>query len=232
MTPNEKTMNRISKWDVAKSTKNKQGVLESIFILFICLEKCVVSTLMRFGKSLFFSLLFSWGGLLFYGSGLNNVVGVRGSIRSVVVVVRSGVAQSFIFGRCFDGFDFVFRSLQGDGGGSQRSAIVRKSVRSGDDGWCRSGDWSWGSNGDRSMCVGDGRSVVRNGYWSCNVFDDRSDSSVSVSFLHRVGEVASKTVRFNDGAVVGRSTDQSRSRDETTLASHQTDEQNGQLQKK
>ena len=86
------------------------------------------------------------------------------------------------------------------------------------------------------QCVGqsvrsgdDGGSVVRNGDRGSDVLDDGRNSSESVSFLDGIGKVASQTVGVDDGAVVARSTDQSRCWDESSLAGNQTSQQNCQL---
>ena len=92
-----------------------------------------------------------------------------------------------------------------------------------------SGDDGRGVGDDGRGMGDDGGSVVRNGDGSSNVFDNGGNSGVSVSFLDRVGKVTAQTVGFDDGAVVARSADQSRCRNESSLAGHQTSQQNCQL---
>ena len=75
----------------------------------------------------------------------------------------------------------------------------------------------------------DGGSVLRNGDGGGDVLDDGRNSGESVSLPDGIGKVASQTIRVDDGAVVARSTDQSRCRGESRLAGHQTSQQNGQL---
>ena len=72
----------------------------------------------------------------------------------------------------------------------------------------------------------DGGSFVGNGDGGADVLNDWGNGGIGVSFLHRVGKVASQTVRADDGAVVARSAEQSRRWDHKTLASNQTHEEN------
>ena len=71
------------------------------------------------------------------------------------------------------------------------------------------------------------RSAVRDGDGGLDVLDNRQGLGVSVSLVHRVGEVASQTVRADDGAVVSRSADQ-----HSGLAGGDAQSEDGQLSKR
>ena len=72
--------------------------------------------------------------------------------------------------------------------------------------------------------------VIGDGDGSSDVLDDGGNGSEGVSFLDGVGEVAAQTIEADDGAVVARSANNGRSRDQTSLAGDQTSQQNDQLQ--
>ena len=150
----------------------------------------------------------------------DGVCGQRSTVSVTVSVGRSDVVDGgsfdgfeFEFGS-FDGFDFVFGSFEGDGWGGQRSTVG-----------------VWVTVSDRSSNT-DGGSFVRNGDGSADVLNDWGNGGIGVSFLHRVGEVASQTVRADDGAVVARCTHHSCCWDHKSLASHQAHDENCYLKSK
>ena len=71
------------------------------------------------------------------------------------------------------------------------------------------------------------RSAVGDGDGGLDVLDNGEGLGVSVSLVDRIGEVASQTVRTDDGAVVSRSTDQ-----DGGLAGGDAQGEDGQLSKR
>ena len=73
-----------------------------------------------------------------------------------------------------------------------------------------------------------GRLRVGVGDWVRNVLDNRGDLGVSVTLSDGVDKVSAKTIRLDDSAVVLRSVDKIRSRDQS-LSGSQEDQENSQL---
>lgn len=76
---------------------------------------------------------------------------------------------------------------------------------------------------------GRGSDVVANGDGGGDVLDDGGDGSVSVALLHLIGEVATKTVGLDVGAIESRGADQGGGRDRKGIGGSQANQENSQL---
>ena len=77
--------------------------------------------------------------------------------------------------------------------------------------------------------VRSGNGVVRNSDRGKDALNDGSDGGVCVSFSDGVSKVSTKTVRLDDGAVMGRSTDQSGWCDIESIGGSQANQEDGDL---
>jgi len=77
--------------------------------------------------------------------------------------------------------------------------------------------------------VGGGDGVVGDSDRGEDALNDGSDGSIGVSLNSRPGEVSSKTVRLDDGAVMGRSADEGGGRDVESVGGGQANQEDGDL---